>query len=92
MDAWAGQDYNTMYSQLSPNARDAFPQNEFSTLYEEVWDDLKIENMSWERGSVLSQGTTVLFQYNVNFQSKLEDIYNRWDIISRPNPQYESNF
>ncbi|NJL93119.1 MAG: hypothetical protein HC915_05030 [Anaerolineae bacterium] len=69
LDAWENQDYNTMYSRLSPNARAAYPQAEFTTIYQNIWEDLGLSQISWARGNVTAQGTTVLFEYTVEFQS-----------------------
>lgn len=71
MDAWARQDYNTMYALISPNARDAYPQEEFTAVYQKIWDDLRLQTIAWERGISQLQGTTAVIQYDVTFQSQV---------------------
>ena len=56
LNAWVNQDYNTMYGLISPNARDAFPQEEFTEIYQDVWQDLRLQSISWEQGDALLQG------------------------------------
>ncbi len=69
LTAWESQDYNTMYGRISFNARDAYPQVDFTETYQRVWEDLRLQGLSWERGQVVSQGTTVIIQYTVTFRS-----------------------
>jgi penicillin-binding protein 2 len=71
LDAWTRQDYNTMYGLISPNARDAYPQEEFTAIYQGVWEDLRLQGISWERGNSVLQGTTDVFEYSVTFRSSV---------------------
>jgi penicillin-binding protein 2 len=71
LDAWADQDYPTMHALLTPNARDAYPLAEFSAIYAQVWEDLRLQGLSWERGNAVLQGTTAVIAYEVNFQSRI---------------------
>lgn len=71
MDAWARQDYNTMYGLISPNARDAYPQDEFTAIYQSIWNDLRLQGITWERGISQLQGTTAVIEYNMSFQSQV---------------------
>lgn len=69
LDSWSKQDYNTMYGRISPNARDAYRQADFTEVYQSVWNDLRLQGIVWSRGQVVSQGTTVIIQYDVTFRS-----------------------
>ena len=69
LDAWTNQDYNTMYGLLSPNARGAFPQEEFTEVYQGLWEDLRLQGVSWERKDSIMQGTTAIISYDMKFQS-----------------------
>lgn len=69
MEAWTRQDYNTMYGLISPNARDAYPQADFTQIYQDVWDDLRLQAISWKRSNALLQGTTAVIEYEVAFDS-----------------------
>lgn len=69
LERWANQDYNTMYGRISPNARDAYPQVDFTETYQKVWESLRLQGISWKRGQVVSQGTTVIIEYDVTFRS-----------------------
>ncbi|MFP4322969.1 MAG: penicillin-binding transpeptidase domain-containing protein, partial [Anaerolineales bacterium] len=71
LDAWAVQDYNTMYGLISPNARDAYPQEAFTEFYENLWENLRLQGLDWQRGDALLQGTTAVIRYDVQFQSSV---------------------
>ncbi|HLA42168.1 MAG TPA: penicillin-binding transpeptidase domain-containing protein, partial [Aggregatilineales bacterium] len=71
LDAWAAQDYVTMYGLLSPNAQDAYPPEDFTEIYEQIWEDLHLQSIAWQQGDSLLQGTTAVIQYNLTFQSRI---------------------
>lgn len=70
LSAWAEQDYGTMYGLISPNARDAYRDDEFISIYENLWNSLRLDSLEWERGTVLTQGTTVIMEYSMTFTSR----------------------
>lgn len=71
LDNWKKEDYLAMYTQISPNSRDAFPLEEFSTIYEEVDEILKLRNVDYSIQSVLVEGSTATVSYQVTFDSTL---------------------
>ena len=71
MDAWERQDYTTMYSLISPNARDQFSFETFTSIYE---DDFRLpiglREIDWTLVSgPLVQGTSASVNYRVDFVS-----------------------
>lgn len=72
LEAWTQQDYTTMYAQLSPKAQQAYSPADFIELYQErIWNDLRLEELDWERHQVETQGTTVLVRYSLTFKSSI---------------------
>lgn len=72
LDSWRDRDYPTMYSLITPNARDTFTQQEFEDIYEEVVTDILLNNLTWEiTGGPLVQGNTATFNYRVDFDTNL---------------------
>jgi penicillin-binding protein 2 len=71
LDAWKERDYSTMYALISPNARDAFSQDRFVSIYEEVDELLQIQDLTWKDNGVLVQGTTAVVDYEVTFDTGL---------------------
>jgi penicillin-binding protein 2 len=75
LEAWTRQDYNTMYGLISPNARDAYSQEEFTRIYQDVWESLRLQNIAWERGNSVQQGTTVVIAYEVTFNTQVLGVF-----------------
>ncbi|PJF44124.1 MAG: hypothetical protein CUN55_05600 [Phototrophicales bacterium] len=70
MDAWRDQDYETMYSLISPNARDTFTYENFVGIYEDVNTSLGLRDISWDLiAGPLVQGTSASVDYSVTFES-----------------------
>src|SRR5688572_7646482 len=70
LDAWTRQDYNTMYGLISPRTRDAYTQATFTDeIYADTWSDLALQEIRWTKRQVITQGTTVLIEYDVTFVS-----------------------
>ncbi len=85
LDAWKDFDYETMYSLITPNARDAFSPEEFTDIYQQVAgpDYLALKSLEWEiTAGPLVQGTTAMVEYTVTFDTNLLGVF------SDPNPEY----
>ncbi len=71
LDAWKGNDFSTMYALISPNARDAFSQDRFVSIYTDVDQLITIESLDYQINSVLVEGTTAIVDYEVSFVTQL---------------------
>lgn len=72
LDAWKQRDYPTMYSLITPNARDVFSQDEFVSIYEQVNVVLTLRDLSWHvTAGPLVQGTSATLEYSVTFDTGL---------------------
>ncbi len=72
MEAWKDRDYETMYSLISPNARDAFTPEDFVDIYAEVQSILGLQDLSYQiTAGPLVQGTTATIEYTVTFDTNL---------------------
>lgn len=81
LDAWKKRDYQTMYSLITPNARDAFTTSEFVDIYTFVNDTLNLQELEWRiTAGPLVQGTSASLEYQVTFKT------NRFDTFSDPDP------
>lgn len=70
LDAWKDQDYETMYSLISPNARDTFTFDNFVAIYEDVNTSLGLRDLDWAlTAGPLVQGTSASVDYSVTFIS-----------------------
>ncbi|KAB2854012.1 MAG: hypothetical protein F9K46_17550, partial [Anaerolineae bacterium] len=69
LDAWKDGDYPTMYSFISPNARAAFSQDQFVTIYEQVSDVVGLRGLTWNISNVLVEGTTATVSNSVTFET-----------------------
>ena len=82
LDAWVIEDYETMYSLISPNARDSFTFNAFQSIYDGVDVELGIRNISWQIiAGPLVQGTSATVEYSVDFETDVVGDF------SDPNPE-----
>ncbi len=69
LDAWKDGDYPTMYSFISPNARAAFSQDQFVSIYEQVSDVVGLRGLTWNISNVLVEGTTATVSNSVTFET-----------------------
>lgn len=70
LDAWQDQDYETMYSLISPNARDTFSFDNFVAIYEDVNTSIGIREISWRlTAGPLVQGTNASVEYSMDFET-----------------------
>jgi len=89
LDAWTRQDYNTMYGLISPNARDAYSEEDFTETYQQLWDNLRLQSISWQESIAQLQGTTAVLEYNMSFQSSVLGTFNDEGRIMRLIPTTE---
>ncbi|MCB9436944.1 MAG: hypothetical protein H6673_08115 [Anaerolineales bacterium] len=86
LDAWQDRDYQTMYSLITPNARDAFTETEFLDTYTFANDTLGLKDISWEiSAGPLVQGTTASLEYTVTFETS------RFDTFTDPDPNLDGS-
>ncbi|NDJ86673.1 MAG: hypothetical protein GYB66_12370 [Chloroflexi bacterium] len=84
LDAWRDQDYETMYSLITPNARDAFSLDEFISIYQSVDETLGLNELAWEiAAGPLVQGNSATVDYIVTFDTDLLGVFRD------PNPDIE---
>ncbi len=69
MDAWKDGDYPTMYSFISPNARAAFSQEQFVSIYQQLSDVIGLRGLTWDISNVLVEGTTATVSNAVSFET-----------------------
>lgn len=76
LDAWRERDYPTMYSLITPNARDAFSQDEFVRIYESINTQLTLHDLTWGiTAGPLIQGSSATLEYKVTFDTGLLGIF-----------------
>lgn len=71
LTAWENSDYVTMYGLISPNARDAYTEAEFSAQYEQAATQLTLNMLDAQVTGSLRQGTTAAVMYNVLFTTEM---------------------
>lgn len=69
LDAWKDGDYPTMYSFISPNARAAFSQEQFVSIYQQLSDVIGLRGLTWDISNVLVEGTTATVSNAVTFET-----------------------
>ncbi|MBI5930112.1 MAG: hypothetical protein HY862_12445 [Chloroflexi bacterium] len=69
LDAWKDGDYPTMYSFISPNARAAFNQDQFVSIYQQLSEVITLRGLTWEISNVLVEGTTATISNSVTFET-----------------------
>ncbi|MGH2627574.1 MAG: NTF2-like N-terminal transpeptidase domain-containing protein, partial [Anaerolineales bacterium] len=63
--AWAEQDYDTMYTMLSPLTQDGLPQEEFVERYQEAWRVAALTGLDYEIVSSLVNPQAAQVRYRL---------------------------
>jgi len=71
LKAWQQTDYGTMYALISPNSRDAYTQEAFTSEYQDAATQITVSTLETRITSSLRQGTTAVIMYDVVFHSEL---------------------
>jgi penicillin-binding protein 2 len=71
LKAWEKSDYVTMYSLISPNARDAYTETEFTGQYTNAAMQITLNTLETNMTSSLRQGTTAIIQYDALFHAEI---------------------
>ena len=71
LEAWKNADYATMYSWISPNARDVYNEAAFAEQYEFTITQLTQTALRTQVTGSLRQGTTAVVQYDVVFETSM---------------------
>jgi len=71
LKAWQQTDYGTMYALISPNSRDAYTQDDFTSEYDDAASQITTNTLETKITSSLRQGTTAVIMYDVVFHSQL---------------------
>jgi penicillin-binding protein len=69
LNAFVKFDYKTMYDLLTPGSQSAVTYDEFVEYHKKVYDLLKIQTVSIERGESIDNGTSKAFNYTATFKS-----------------------
>jgi penicillin-binding protein 2 len=69
LNAWATQDYTTMYSLLSDPSRDQYTQPVFEEIYASASTAVTIENLSFTLLGTRLQGMSAAVRYDLTLQS-----------------------
>lgn len=69
LNAFVKFDYKTMYDLLTPGSQSAVDYQEFVDYHKKVYDLLKIQTVSVERGETVDNGTSKSYNYTATFVS-----------------------
>lgn len=88
LKAWVEGDYQTMYGLISPNSREVFTEEAFSSDYQTAAVQFTQTELETAVTSSLRQGTTAVIQYDVRFHTELfgviEDLGRTMRLIETP--------
>lgn len=71
LEAWNRQDYQAMYTLVSPRSGVTYSFNTFSELYEETATVFTLDAVSYEIHSTRIQGTSAAIRYDVRFETEV---------------------
>jgi penicillin-binding protein 2 len=71
LDAWQAEDYERMYSMLSPLSQEAISFEDFESLYRNVAADAALQKVDYEILSALTNPAHAQVNYRVNLDSAL---------------------
>jgi penicillin-binding protein 2 len=83
LQAWAEDDYERMYSFLSPLSQDAYPLEAFTAAYEEAENTMTMNGFAFKLTSSLQQGTTAAISYDATFKTVVLGEFQDTDRIMR---------
>ncbi len=76
LDAWRAKDYATMYGFLTFAARDKYPLDEFTALYEDVALDMTLQRVHYAALSLNREAPSVaVLNYNITFDTLIVDSF-----------------
>ncbi len=85
---WEKRDYTAMYAQVGPKARAMFTQDQFVSEYENAAAAMTLESLAATITAVNQQGTTVIVNYDVSFQTnffgEIQDTGRTMRLITTP--------
>lgn len=68
--AWAEADYPTMYGLISPNSRDAYPEDAFSAVYARAAETMTLQSVSTSTTNALRQEALATVLYDAHFTTE----------------------
>ncbi|MBE7092810.1 MAG: hypothetical protein E7365_06500 [Clostridiales bacterium] len=69
LNAFTRFDYKTMYDLLTPGSQSAVDYDEFVNYHKKVYDLLKVQTVSVERGETVDNGISKSYNYTATFHS-----------------------
>jgi penicillin-binding protein 2 len=69
MESWAVEDFEAMYSLLSPRSVEIYPLDDFRALYLNTHADIDFESVSYEIHDVLEQGNSAAITYDITLET-----------------------
>ena len=69
INAWSGEDYETMYRLLAERSRELFARQVFINRYTEVHSEMRFAGVSHSLNQVNYQGTTAVIDYDIVIES-----------------------
>lgn len=69
LDAWERGDYAAMYSELSPAARQRYPEDQFTTIYQQVTTEAVLVGVSYHILAAYQPDTHAELAFAVDFRS-----------------------
>ena len=70
LNAFCRFDYKTMYELLTPGSQSSIAYEDFVDYHKKVYDTLKIQTVSVERGEVVDNGTSRSYNYTTTYYSQ----------------------
>lgn len=67
LEAWKRSDYAAMYSLISFRSREAYPEDVFTRIYNDVAEEMTLQSLDYTLRSSLQQGNTVAISYDMRF-------------------------
>ncbi len=69
LQAWKDSDYAAMHRQISFRSREAYPEENFVTIYNSVAQEMTLNSLDFTIRSSLRQGNTVAISYDMTFET-----------------------
>ena len=67
LEAWKNRQYEDMYSLVAFRSREAYPQEDFISTYENAAQQMTLDHLEFAVHASLRQGNTVAISYDVSF-------------------------